>query len=235
MDFDTENIYYHGTNKDFEEFEFNDSYREGFLGSLNKVKCEAFFFIKNKATAGVFAENRAEHFGGEANIKECYLSFNKTLDLTGGLKYERYVNKDELCWDTRDELVICNREVGKEELSLMNNNAAYQKLSGILGVDLVEEGAADYDMIPVKKSRDRKQYKYDSEELLLLLDNPQIIKNIKKSGYDSVLCQEQKFEGRELGESIAVLSSQQIIETKNYKPEKKKVIKRKSKSRNSLR
>lgn len=235
MEFNTENIYYHGTNRDFEKFEFKESYREGFLGSLNKVKCEAFFFIKNKGTADVFAQNRAEHFGGEAQIKECYLSFDKTLDLTGGLTYERYVNKDDACWDTRDELVICSREMNEEELSLMNNNAAYQKLSAILGVDLVEEGAADYDLVPVKKSINRKQYKYDAEELLLLLDNPEIIKNIKKAGYDSVMCQEQKFEGQELGESIAVLSSEQIIETKDYKPKKKKVVKRNSKSRNGLR
>lgn len=221
-------VYYHGTNKDFDQFEKKESVREGFLGHQTKVKSDAFFFTTNHSTADIFAQNRAENLGGEAIVKAYELEFNNPLDLTGNFKHERYGNSEHGCLDTDKELLISSRQMSDQELLLMNNKAAYDKLCDILNVDLVSEDIADYDLIDLGKGLPRKQFFYNKEELLLLLDNKNVVDNIKKHGYDSAVCFEGQFEGTELGQSVAVFSNDQIKEIP--KPE----LKNKKRSRNKI-
>lgn len=224
MEFNTEKIFYHGTNQDFENFEFKKSFREGFLGALKEVECQAFFFTTEKATAHTFAKNRAEFFGGDPVVKDFYLATQKTLDLTGNFEHQRYHNTDDFCWDTVEDLPVSSRPMPEHELQLMNDKAAFQKLENILGVDLEYHEAVEVEKVFVdeKQRRTRDKYHYNTEELLLLLDNPDVIENIKKNGYDSVKCEEQSYNGQVLGESIAVFSNDQIISKSKYDLKNKK-------------
>lgn len=219
--FDTENIYYHGTNADFDQFEEKESVREGFMGFQEKVTSPVKFFTQNKATAHTFAENRAENLGGEAIVKSYFLDMNKTLDLSGGFSVVRYENVEDGCFDIKSDTYVSSRPVNDTQLELMNNKASYDALSDLLGVDLVGEGIADYDMVKMDRGLDRKRYKYSNEGLLLLLDDPTVANKIKAAGYDSILCQEGSFEGQTLGKSVAVFDNDQIIETSKYKLESK--------------
>lgn len=218
MNFNTDQVYYHGTNVDFEDFEFKKSFREGFLGHLTEVECKAFFFTTHNKTAYIFGENRANFFGGTPIVKECYLSFENPLDLTGNFEFKRYHNTDDFCWDTVSELPISSSPMDEFELDLLNKEEAFEKLEKILGVDLAYHEAVEVESIPVGRNgaRTRNKYNYNTEALLLLLDNPEIIENIKRHGYDSVKCEEQSYHGQELGQSIAVFSNDQIISKSKY-------------------
>lgn len=221
MKFDTKTTYYHGTNASFEKFEERKSLREGFLGATFQVKCEVFFFTENKEIANVFAQNREETFGGKANVKECFLSFNNQLDLTGGFKHDIYENTENGIYDKESKSFISTKPTTDEILTLLNEEASYNKLCKILSKDLIKEDCADYEMVDVGKGPLRKKYSYSQRHLLLLLDEGSVVKSIKEHGYDSVLCDEGKFDGIELGKSIAVLSPEQIIDVDKYKQENK--------------
>lgn len=211
--FNTEQIYYHGTNCDFENFESRESVREGFLGSIEKVKSSVFFFTTSKQTAKVFAENRAEYLGGQTYIKECYLQYEKTLDLTGNMKIERYQNINGKSVDTHTGLDISTKLVSEDRLESSNDRCVYNTLCDVLGLDLETEDLVEIDIGYCSENPKIKinKYNYNKEGLLLLLDDNEIVNRIKKAGYDSVLCHEGKFEGLELGKSIAVLSPNQVV------------------------
>lgn len=210
-----ETLFYHGTNKDFEDFEFKTSYREGFLGSLNEVKCEAFFFTTDLKTALIFAKNREENFGGFANIKTRHLNVKKPLDLTGNFLVKKYDNINGQCCDLTTGFPISTKSISDEEILLMNQNHSYSELCKILGVDLIQEEIADYDEVYFNSKLPRKKYKYSTEQLLLLLDNPEVIQSIKEHGFDSAICQEGSFENNKLGLSVAVFDTKYILKVEN--------------------
>lgn len=80
--FNTNKVYYHGTNKDFDEFKSTPSYRSsGFLGAPYEITSPVFFFSDDKKTAIEFAHLRAED-SGYPSVKKCYLKFKKPLNLT---------------------------------------------------------------------------------------------------------------------------------------------------------
>ena len=216
-----EKIYYHGTNVDFDEFEIKESLREDFLGQEYKVECSVFFFTENKETARVFAKNRSDIFGGKPTIKECNLDFKNPLDLTGSFYYERYKNMNSCCVDIENNAPVLGRFASDEELEIMNNNSSYIKLCKILGVDLEEYGAAGYTEVKLTRGPLKKKYEYNKRELLILLDESDIVKNIIKNGYDSAICNEGSFLDYELGMSVAVFSQEQIKIKQEIKQENK--------------
>ena len=76
-------VMYHGTTKDFEDFEVGlEGYNSNVFGSW-KVTRNAIFFTPNPVSADAFTSSGGDSTGG--NIRPAYLNVRSPLDLTSGI------------------------------------------------------------------------------------------------------------------------------------------------------
>lgn len=73
---------YHGTNKNFSEFQLTEGKRTGFMGSESTVKNQAIFLSDNKNVADFYGKNRTYVQGGQNRIIEAILPKGGIIDLT---------------------------------------------------------------------------------------------------------------------------------------------------------
>lgn len=69
---------YHGSNKEFDKFDFNMAGRtdSGFIG-------KGFYLTANKFMASAYADDAATSHGGEAHILDFVINTKKTLEING--------------------------------------------------------------------------------------------------------------------------------------------------------
>jgi len=203
-------VVYHGTSADFTEFKPTKSLREGIFGAEYEVETPAFFFTANRDTAQVFAKNREEFKGGDAKILDVYIDLKNPIDLTGKLP-DRYESREDGVFDSETGNYISTGSNGDVVAERANSRELFQTLTELTGVDLIQEGVAE----EMSDHPVQKQYQFNTEELLLLLDDKDVVDRLKEAGYDGAVLDEGVEDGQTLGKSYAVFNPTQIKSVNN--------------------
>ena len=202
MGFDVDNVFYHGTNADFNEFKPSAGYRENVFGAQDSVQSPSIFVTDDKSTARFFAENRAENLGGNPTVKDLYIKKGNSANLTG--REPELTTPESL---RQIYMSQYNKSPSEDYLfdkaAEINQDDYYEYISNIINGDPLEMRVAEN-----LGTTERPSYYYDNEALYLMMDDPAFTDRLIDSGYDSAVLSEGS-----LGDSVALLNPRQLRST----------------------